>query len=217
MLYLDSANATSISRMLSTGVFHGVTTNPLVLAKAGLGSADLAGLVELSRDCGAVTFFAQATGTTVDEVRRSAAGIAEIGADVVVKVVCTEVGLTVATELATQGVSTLITAVYHPAQMALASAAGAAFVAPYLGRADDAGRSSIALVHDCVAIAGNGGPRVLAASMRSVDHVAAALVAGAHDVTVGDVVALALLSDDLTVAAADEFERIAGVAVTASR
>lgn len=215
-LYLDSADVSAITRMLGTGLFRGVTTNPSVLAKSGLGNADIPRLLEASRAAGATEFFAQATGRTVDELRESASAIASLGDDVVVKFVCTEPGLTVAAEFASRSTATLITAVYHPSQMLLAGAAAAMYIAPYLGRADDEGRDSLALVRDCAAMATIGGPRILAASVRSVDHAAAAMVAGAHDVTVGEAVALALLSDELTVGAAEEFERVSAVTVTTS-
>ncbi len=35
-LYIDSAEISSLGPLLKTGVFHGVTTNPLILKQAGI-------------------------------------------------------------------------------------------------------------------------------------------------------------------------------------
>ncbi len=40
-LFLDSANLTRLEPLLRTGVFYGVTTNPLILRESGLMAADL--------------------------------------------------------------------------------------------------------------------------------------------------------------------------------
>lgn len=212
MLYLDSADIVALRRLLATGLFAGITTNPLILQRAGLSEADLPELHELGREHGASRFFAQATGATVDEQRASARRIAALGDDVVVKLVCTGDGLTVARELARDGREVLVTAVYHPAQMLLAEAAGAAFIAPYVGRASSAGRDGLGLVRALRAASGPAAPRILAASLRTADQVAEVSAAGSHDITVGIGVADALLGDELTTAAADEFESIARAA-----
>ncbi len=54
----------------------------------------------------------------------------------------------------------------------------------------------------------NGTTRILAASLRSPSAVADAAAAGAHDVTMAPAVAATALRDDLTLAAAAEFEAI---------
>ncbi|WP_336716580.1 transaldolase family protein [Arthrobacter sp. USHLN218] len=213
MLYLDSADRDQLAPLLATGLFEGVTTNPLILQRAGLGPADLPDLVQWSRGQGCRRFFAQATGASLAEIRASAAAVAALGDDVVVKLVCTLEGLTVAKELTAAGRKVLITAVYHPAQMLPAVAAGAHFIAPYIGRATDAGRDGLALVRAMAQVA-DGTPRILAASLRSVDQLAEAAAAGAHDATLSTEIANALLDDGLTRSAAAEFE--AATATTAS-
>ncbi len=92
--------------------------------------------------------------------------------------------------------------------MVLAEAASAEFIAPYVGRADDNGRDGIDLVRQISAVS-RGETRILAASLRSPDAVAAAAAAGAHDVTLAPAVAVAALRDELTLGAAAEFEAIA--------
>jgi len=211
MLYIDSADLGEIAPLLRTGLFAGITTNPTILARSNLTSRDLPDLAKEVRALGATRFFAQATGDSPDEVRRSSAAIAALGSDVVVKVMCSAEGLTIGRELADAGREVLVTAVYHPAQMLLAGAARARFVAPYVGRATDAGRDGIHLVRGMSALAaGAEGTRIVAASLRSVDALAEAMIAGAHDATISPAVARSLLADDLTALAHREFESIAG-------
>ncbi|WBU36994.1 transaldolase family protein [Homoserinibacter sp. YIM 151385] len=209
MLYLDSADASQVLPLLGTGLYAGVTTNPLILDRAGLSARDLPKLHARLRDAGCRRFFAQATGEDAGALRETSARIAELGDEVVVKLVASEPGLQVARELADAGREVLVTAIYHPSQMLLAEAAGARWVAPYVGRATSAGRDGIQLVRGLAAAAGPQAPRILSASLRSVDQLAEVAAAGAHDHTVSIDIARAMLADELTVQAAADFETIA--------
>ena len=215
MLYIDSADRDQLEPLLATGLFAGVTTNPAILSRSGLTAAELPALADWLRARGVTRFYAQATGTTVAELRETARRIADLGDDVVIKLVATTAGLTVARELTHAGREVLITAVYHPAQALLAAAAGAQEIAPYVGRASENGRDGVALVADIV----RGAPsvRVLAASLRSPDQVAAVAAAGAHDLTLAPAVAQALFTDTLTLAASAEFEELVAAGVPAVR
>ncbi|PRA79675.1 transaldolase family protein [Microbacterium sp. MYb66] len=206
MLYIDSADRDQLAPLLATGLFAGVTTNPTILARAGLTADDLPELAAWLRAGGVTRFYAQATGTTVEELRATAQRIADLGDDVVIKLVATEPALAVARELTDAGREVLVTAVYHPAQALLAAAAGAQEIAPYVGRTSENGRDGIALV---AAIARSApSVRILAASLRSSDQVAAVAAAGAHDLTLAPAIARALFEDELTLAASAEFEAL---------
>ncbi len=209
MLYLDSADRVGLAPLLASGLFAGITTNPLILHRAGLSAADLPDLVSWARDHGCRRFFAQATGTTLEELRESAHGIIALGEDVVVKLVSTPLGLTLARRLASERHDVLVTAAYHPSQMLLATAAGARFIAPYVRRATEAGRDGIALVRLMAQLGNEGSPRILAASLGGVDQVVEAMTAGAHDATLSIAVATAMLHDELTLTATAEFEEFA--------
>lgn len=215
MLYIDSADRDQLEPLLATRLFAGVTTNPAILGRAGLTAADLPDLAAWLRARGVTRFYAQATGTTVDELRATAQRIADLGDDVVIKLVATTAALTVARELTDAGREVLVTAVYHPAQALLAAAAGAQEIAPYVGRASENGRDGITLVGEIVRSAPS--VRVLAASLRSPDQVAAVAAAGAHDLTLAPAVAQALFEDALTLAASAEFEELVAASAQAVR
>jgi TalC/MipB family fructose-6-phosphate aldolase len=212
VLYLDTAVRDELAPLLATGLFDGVTTNPKILHGAGLAWSDLPALYGWCREHGARLVFMQATGRDVEELRQRSRELLAIGDAVRVKLVCTTAALQVARELADDGHEVLVTAVHHPAQGLAAAAAGARFIAPYVGRVDDAGRSgleTLTALRRVIDVAGAATLRVLAASLRSADAVAGAAAAGADDLTFSAEVARALLEDATTVAAADEFEQLA--------
>ncbi|MGI0520592.1 hypothetical protein ABY45_08490, partial [Microbacterium maritypicum] len=94
MLYIDSADRDLLAPLLATGLFAGVTTNPAILDRAGLTADDLPALATWLRDRGVTRFYAQATGTTIEELRDTARQIADLGGDVVIKLVATAPALT---------------------------------------------------------------------------------------------------------------------------
>ena len=93
----------------------------------------------------------------------------------VVKFVATRAGSVACAALAAGGAPTLLTAIYDPGQAIVAAAAGATYIAPYLGRLNDAGRQGIAEVvamHE-VLVATGSKTKVLLASIRSVPDMVA--------------------------------------------
>ena len=215
-LYLDSADAADWERWLPTGVFHGVTTNPLLLARAGLDCdvPTLAWLTARAAALGAHEIHLQAWGG--DDATLAARGreLAAAAAGVLpaaIKVPATESGLRAAARLRDEGHAVTLTAVFAPGQVLAAAAAGVAYAAPYLGRLDDAGRDGRATVLAMHAILRGTGAtmRLLVASLRTADQVADLAARGLDTFTVGPAVAAALLEDDQTTAAARAFESAA--------
>lgn len=209
MLYIDSASRSDVERLLATGLFAGVTTNPTILARAGLGIADTPAVVAWAQAAGARRVFAQVVGTTAEAMEQHGWELAGLGPDVVVKVHATLPGLTAARRLTHADVPVLVTAIYHASQAVLAQAAGAGWIAPYVGRMFGLGMDATAQVRQMSATlaAGGTGCRVLAASVRTADQVAELAAAGAADLTLSIALCDSLVSDPNTVAAAATFER----------
>lgn len=67
-LYIDSADRPTVEKLLKMGLFTGVTTNPAILHKAGLGSSDIPDLVGWTIDAGAQQVFVQSWGTSAEEI-----------------------------------------------------------------------------------------------------------------------------------------------------
>ena len=207
-LYLDSADRRLIGDLWRTGVFAGVTTNPTILARSGLGQRDLPELYAWLTDLGVRTVYMQVLGRTRAEMLRSAEEIRSLG-PVTVKVPATADGFAAARALVEQGAQVLLTAVYHPVQALMARDCGIQGVAPYVGRMSDAGRNGVESVIAMQQAIGSAPTRILAASLRSADDVARLAAAGVPDFTLGGVLAQSVLDDDLTRKAVEEFETAA--------
>jgi TalC/MipB family fructose-6-phosphate aldolase len=207
-LYIDSADRPLIAELWGSGVFAGVTTNPTILDRAGLGQRDVPDLYAWLTDLGVGTVFVQVLGRTRDEMLRAAEELRSLG-PVTVKIPATAAGLSAAGVLVGEGAQVLLTAVYHPVQALMARDCGIQGVAPYVGRMTDAGRDGVASVIAMQQAIGREPTRILAASLRSGDDIAGLAAAGVPDFTLGGPLARAVLDDELTSRAVEEFESAA--------
>jgi transaldolase len=205
-LYLDSADTTALAPLLATGLFRGVTTNPLILQRAGVRLDAVPTLVEwlLERTDGDV--FVQTTAQGADDIEREGSTLRGLSERLVVKVPATREGLTATRRLADAGVPTLVTAVYGARQAVLAAAAGARWIAPYLGRMTEAGRDGHGQVARMVQVLQGSGTKVLVASIRSPEDVVTLAASGADAVTLGASVAQELFEEPLTEVAVAQFD-----------
>ena len=211
-LFLDTADRAAAEDLLSTGLFAGLTTNPTILERAGLGSADIPAVHDWARTAGAGEIFFQAWGTDPRTLAARGRQLRALGEDVTVKLVASRAGAAACAELSADGIPTLLTAVYAPGQALVAAAARARYIAPYLGKLDEAGRDGLAEVlamHEALTATGSA-TRVLAASIRDLSSVVALARAGVDCFTLGPTVAEALFTEELTARAVDVFELAAG-------
>jgi TalC/MipB family fructose-6-phosphate aldolase len=207
-LYLDTADREAAESLLATGLFAGVTTNPTILQRASKSTADLRDIYRWAIDAGAREIFFQAWGEDPDTLIVRGQQLRDLGREVVVKFVATRAGSTACAALAARGVPTLLTAIYDPGQALIAVAAGATYIAPYLGRLNDAGRQGIAEVvamHE-VLVATGSTTKVLLASIRGVPDMVALARHGVDCFTMAPAVAEQFFTDPTTAEAARTFE-----------
>lgn len=206
--YLDSARKSEVKPLLATGVFYGVTTNPLILREASVRAGQLAEFADWVFGLEAREVFFQSWGEDQATLYQHAQQLARISTKVVVKLPATQEGLTAAAKLAADGIRTCVTAVYTPFQVLLAASVGAAYVAPYLGRMNDAGRDGHASIAQMVqALRNTSSPtEILAASVRSPEDVARLGQAGVRCITLSPAVARQLFQEPLTLEATQAFE-----------
>lgn len=208
-LYIDSADRAAVERWMSTGLFAGVTTNPLLWERAGVTPDQLPDLYAWATGAGAREVFFQAWGSDARALRERSEQLLALGDRVVLKLTATEAGLRVASALAAEGQPVLLTAVYDPKQAVLAAAAGVAYIAPYLGRMTDAGRDGIkevATMHRVLA-ATSSDCRVLVASVRDPAEVVQLAREGVECFTLSPAIIEAFLDEPSTVEADADFER----------
>jgi transaldolase len=211
-LFLDSAASDDWEQWLPSGLFHGITTNPTLLRRAG----EACNLEALGRLCERATAFGcqeihlQTWGGSTEEA--SDRGLALAALDprrVVVKVPIDRQGCHTARRLIASGVRVTFTACYEPAQVLVASALGADYVAPYLGRICDRqrdGHQEVITMQQAVLGVG-ASVRVLVASLRSKQDLPRLAAAGLNTFTISAAIAAELFANGDTIAAAEAFER----------
>lgn len=196
-LFVDTADLAEIETIAGWGVLSGVTTNPSLLAKVE-GDADdiyrrVCDLVDgpVSAEVVALT-----RGDMVEEGRRLAA----IHPNIVVKLPTSAEGLAATSILAADDIRVNMTLCFTAPQALLASAAGAAFVSPFVGRFDDIGQNGIECLRDIVEAMESSiyDTEVLAASIRGPVHVTEAARMGADIATIPPKVFHQMLTHPLT-------------------
>jgi transaldolase len=188
-LYLDSADLTFLEEALQNPVVYGVTTNPSILRRDKVTRSSLPKFVETTFSLGAKVVQVQvwqqdATGMIADALESLNYG--EAGA-IVPKIPATREGLKAAAKLAGDGIPVTLTAAYALEQALWASQLGAAYVAPYLGRLEDAGHDGLGLIAKMQALIErnpNNKTRLLVASVRSRQAFLALLELGVGSITV---------------------------------
>ena len=110
--------------------------------------------------------------------------------------------------LVDQQIPVLMTAVYSGKQALIASALGVKYIAPYFNRMFRAGRNGLDEIrHMTRAIKQDGsGPLIMAASLKSADHLVALADIGVRVFTVSPDVLSDLFADELTAQAVSDFE-----------
>jgi transaldolase len=210
-LLLDSADPRAWSDWLPSGLFHGVTTNPTLLRRAGrpCHSAELRSLTHQALDLGMEEVHLQAWGPDATALAERGAELAAFAPGrVLVKLPITRQGLEAGRRLIAAGVPLTFTACYQAPQVLLAAALGAHYIAPYLGRISDLGGDGHAeLVAMQRALDGVGSStRLLVASLRTPTDLSRLAAAGLSCFTLSAAIAAALLHSEATTQAAAQFE-----------
>jgi transaldolase len=203
-LFLDSTDTAVIKTLAATGLVDGVTTNPSLIAKSGRPMLEV-----IAEICSLVEGPVSAEVTAADTAGMLAEGrkLAAIAHNVVVKLPLTKAGLVAVRTFSEEGIQTNVTLCFTANQAMLAAKAGATLVSPFIGRLDDIGEDGMQLIHDIRAIYDNFAfeTQILAASVRTPEHIQAAAIAGADCCTVPPAVFEALFQHPLTEKGLDQF------------
>jgi transaldolase len=180
--FLDSANIDELKNALAWGIVDGVTTNPSLIAKEGVPVEEqVRKICDLIHGDVSAEVISSTAPDMIDEGRR----LAQIHANVVVKVPLIPEGIKAVSALSKEGIRTNVTLCFSAAQALIAAKAGAYIVSPFIGRVDDIGYPGIEMVEDIMTIYANYGfeTKVLTASVRGPLSVIQAAKAGVHIVT----------------------------------
>lgn len=197
-IFLDTANLEQIKKGARLGVVRGVTTNPTLVAKEGIG--DYKSVVQEIAAIIPGPISAEVVVEGVEAMLKQARDIATWAPNVVVKIPSTTDGLEVITALARENIKVNMTLCFSLNQALLGALAGAAFVSPFVGRLDDIGHDGMELVGDIARMYRQYQleTKVLAASIRHPLHCVLAARAGADIATVPFKVLMQMMQHPLT-------------------
>jgi transaldolase len=200
--FLDTADLSEIEEAASWGVLAGVTTNPTLYSRIG---GKLSGFHDhLKRICeicpGPVS--GETVGLIRDEIVREGIELASLAPNIVVKVPVMPEGLAATKCLYDQGIKVNMTLCFSVPQALLSAQAGAYYVSPFVGRFDDISEDGIEHLANTVNALNNydfgHSVEVIAASIRSANHVVQAALIGADIATVPFAVLKNLVKHPLT-------------------
>ena len=203
--FVDTADIDEIRDLAETGLVDGVTTNPSLVAKSGRDFKEV-----IADICKAVDgpVSAEVTATKADGMIEEGRELAKIAGNVAVKVPLTWDGLKACRALTQGGTQVNVTLCFSANQALLAAKAGATFISPFIGRLDDIGLDGMELIREIRVVYDNYdnlGTEILAASIRSPNHVKDSALAGADVATVPPSVLRGLVKHPLTDKGLDAF------------
>jgi transaldolase len=181
--FVDTADVKEIRELNDIGLVDGVTTNPSLIMKSGRD------ITEVTKEiCSIVDgpVSAEVTATEFDGMIKEGKVLAKIADNICIKLPLTMEGLKACKALTSEGRKTNVTLCFSANQALLAAKAGATFISPFIGRLDDIGLNGMELIGEIRTIYDNYGfqTEILAASIRTVNHVKEAALIGADVATV---------------------------------
>ncbi len=195
--FVDTADTAEIKELAETGLIDGVTTNPSLVAKSGRPFKEV-----IEEICGLTNgpVSAEVVATDFETMVSEGKTLAAIADNVAVKLPLTWDGLRACRALADQDIAVNVTLCFSANQALLAAKAGAAFISPFIGRLDDINIDGMELISEIRIIYDNYlfETEILAASIRSANHVKLSAMAGADVATVPPNVIKGLASHPLT-------------------
>ena len=195
--FIDSADIDAIRELAEIGLVDGVTTNPSIIAKSGRDFKEV-----VKEICGLTDghVSAEVVATEADAMVTEGRTLRKIAENVCVKLPLTLEGLKACKTLSSEGVPTNVTLCFSPNQALLAAKVGATYISPFIGRLDDITLDGMELIQDIREIYDNYGyeTEVLAASIRSVNHVKECALVGADVITAPPAVIRNLANHPLT-------------------
>ena len=195
--FVDTADVEAIRELHALGMVDGVTTNPSLILKSGRD------IIEVTREiCSFVEgpVSAEVVALTADAMIAEGRKLAEIAPNIAIKVPLTWDGLKTCKVLSGEGHMVNVTLCFSANQALVAAKAGATFISPFIGRLDDINLDGMDVIGDIRQIYDNYGfeTQILAASIRTVNHVKEAAMIGADIATVPPAVLRALVKHPLT-------------------
>ena len=202
--FVDTAEIADIRKLYDMGLLDGVTTNPSLVARSGRDFKEV-----VKEICSVVPgpVSAEVASTEFDGMMAEGKVLAKLADNVVVKVPLTVDGLKATKKLGAEGIKTNVTLCFSPNQALLAAKCGATYISPFLGRLDDINLDGVELIEQIRQIYDNYNftTQILAASIRTPNHVTQVALAGADVATIPPAVIYKLADHPLTKSGLEQF------------
>lgn len=195
--FVDTAEIDAIAELHALGMVDGVTTNPSLIKKSG---RDILEVTKEICDLVPGPVSAEVVALKADDMIAEGRKLAEIAENIAVKVPLTWDGLQACKTLTDEGKMVNVTLCFSANQALLAAKAGATFISPFIGRLDDINIDGLELIEDIRTIYDNYGfdTQILAASIRTANHMSDCAKIGADVATAPPAVIKAMANHVLT-------------------
>ena len=184
--FIDTASIDQILEARDLGILDGVTTNPSLMAKEGISGTDNI-MNHYKKICEIVDgdVSAEVIATDYKGMVDEGKYLAGIAPNIVVKVPMIKEGIKAIRYFADNGIKTNCTLIFSAGQAIMAAKAGATYMSPFIGRIDDMTWDGMELIRDIAEIYAIQGyeTEILAASIRSPNHIVEAARSGADVIT----------------------------------
>jgi len=195
--FVDTADIDAIRDLAQLGIVDGVTTNPSLIMKSGRD------IKEVTKEiCDLVDGPVSSETVALDAEGMIAEGkeLARIADNIAIKVPLTWEGLKACKALTGEGFMVNVTLCFSANQALLAAKAGATFISPFIGRLDDINLDGMDLIAEIRQIYDNYSydTEILAASIRTANHMKQAALIGADVATAPPNVIHAMAAHPLT-------------------
>ncbi len=202
--FVDTADVKEIRALNELGLVDGVTTNPSLILKSG---GKIAEVTKEICDIVKGPVSAEVTATEYSEMMKEAKVLARIADNICIKVPLTMDGLRACKALTSDGQGVNVTLCFSATQALLAAKAGATYISPFIGRIDDMGIDGLELISEIRTIYDNYDfkTEILAASIRTVNHVKQVAMIGADVATIPPSTLRALVNHPLTDKGLEQF------------
>ncbi|OCX65830.1 fructose-6-phosphate aldolase [Thioclava sp. SK-1] len=195
--FVDTADVAAIKELNDLGMVDGVTTNPSLIMKSG---RDILEVTKEICDIVSGPVSAEVVATDAKDMIEEGLKLAKIAPNIAIKVPLTWDGLTACKAFASEGHMVNVTLCFSVSQAILAAKAGATFISPFIGRLDDINLDGMQLIDDIRTVYDNYDYKteILAASIRSTNHIAECGRIGADVITAPPAVIKSMVKHPLT-------------------
>ena len=207
-IFLDISDVKIIRKYCETGLIDGVTTNPTLMKQVGRNPVEVISEISSLFNSDA-SISAEVVADSAKDMIIQAEQYHSINKNVTIKVPCTYEGLKACKELSDRNIKVNVTLIFSLNQSILAAKAGATYISPFIGRCEDNDINGIDLISSIRKVfnSNNISTKILAASIRNIDHINESFKAGADIVTLPPKVFEEMYKHSLTDQGLEQFNK----------